>query len=156
MSIQQKKDKYVDPLKRVIECHENVSEFVENYHKILSFSYENEGWDNIKRIENFFNQNIIHHFEFEEKKIFPVILLKTATPEYVGLILELQREHGIILKEVDLFKERISKNPDLLNKETSREIYDIVKKIKENIQRHAAKEDEKILPFLKKNRHIFI
>jgi len=73
-------DDWIDPLKKFIRDHEDVSEFLEHLGKMLSFQHVEEAWRQIKPIEDFFRQNIIAHFKFEEQIVFPAILSKCATP----------------------------------------------------------------------------
>jgi hemerythrin-like domain-containing protein len=148
-------DKRIDPLKRFIKDHEDVSEFVENLEEILGFLYEKLDQNNIKRIEDFFNRNIICHFKFEENEVFPKILSGAATSQSIKLILELQKEHGMILKQLESFQKIVAENRGSLDKETNRKIGLLVKKITEELQKHAAKEDDNLLPLLKENRQLF-
>ena len=85
--------KWIDPLKRLIKDHEEFSEYLENLEEILGFLYKKEAWRKIEPIENFFKRNVISHFAFEEKIVFPAILSGATTPESVKLILELHKEH---------------------------------------------------------------
>lgn len=144
-----------DPLTRLIKEHKEVSEFVENIDQIMDFLHEEDTHCEIKPMEDFFNKNIIGHFEFEEKKIFPPCLLKIATPESVKLILELQKEHGIMLTKLAEFHKIISENDIPFDKETCTKINVVAREILDLLLLHASKEDDKLLPTLKENRQIF-
>ncbi len=148
-------DERVDPLKRLIKDHEEVSEYLENFKEILGFLHNGEAWKKIKPIENFFKKNVRSHFEFEEKIIFPTILLEAATPESIKLILELQREHGSILKELEEFQNIVSKSTVPLDKEMSDRLNVVGRVIIDSILLHASKEDDKLLPILRKNKQLF-
>jgi len=148
-------DEWVDPLKRLIKDHTEVSEHLENLEELLGILLEEEGWTNIKRIENFFERNVIGHFEFEEKKIFPALLLESSTPQLIKLILELQREHGIILKELEEFRKIVSENTIPLDEETHKRLNVAGRTIRDDLLRHSLKEDKELLPILEKNRQIF-
>lgn len=148
-------DKWVDPLKRLIKDHEEVSEYLENLEEILGFLYQRKAWNKIKPIEDFFKRNVISHFEFEEKIVFPAILSRVATPESVKLILELQVEHGTILKELEEFRKIISGHVLPLDKETNVKLSLTGRRIIDSLLRHASKEDDKLLPIVKKNSKIF-
>ena len=95
---------WVDPLKRMIKDHIEVSEHLENLQELFGLLLTEKGWSNIKSVEDFFERNVVSHFEFEEKVVFPALLLKAATEGSVKLILALQKEHGIILKELEGFR----------------------------------------------------
>ena len=147
--------KRVDPLVRLIEDHEDVSEYLENLEEVLGFLHEEETWSKIKPIEDFLKRNLVEHFEFEEKIVFPAILSGCATPESIKLILELQREHGIMLKGFEEFQKITSENVLPLDKETNVRLNVVGRDIIDSLLAHASKEDDELLPILKKNRHIF-
>jgi hemerythrin-like domain-containing protein len=147
--------KQMDPLMRVIKDHEKVSEFLEDMRQVMNFLHDKEAWSKVKPIEDFFQQNIIDHFEFEEKKVFPAILSKVATPESIRLILELQREHGIILAKLEEFQRIVSNSVIPLDEEKSAELNLVARKIIDILLIHASKEDDNILPVLEKNKQIF-
>jgi len=148
-------DNWVDPLERFIKDHKDVSEYLGNLEEILGLLYEEKAWSELTAIRDFFKRNVIAHFRFEEEVIFPAILSKCATPESIKLILELQREHGAILKELEEFQKIISESAIPLDKEVSERVNVVGRKIIDSILPHASKEDDKLLPILEKNRQIF-
>lgn len=146
------KDEWVDPLRRLIKYHEEVSEYLETLKEASDFLPEKESWSKIKSMKDFFQRNVIDHFKFEEEVIFPPLLLGFATRETIKLILELQREHGNILNELEEFQKITSKMS--LGSETSEELQAVGKRIIDNLLDHAKKEDKKLLPILKEHRHL--
>ncbi len=146
--------KQIDPLIRLVKDHENISEFLEDVGE-MDFLHDENAWRKIKPIQEFFQRNIINHFEFEEKNVFPDILLKLATLESVKLILELQKEHGVILTKLWEFLIITSKKITPVDKETSTELNSIGRKIIHLLLTHASKEDDSLLPIMEKNREIF-
>jgi len=147
--------KQVDPLIRLVKDHEKISEFLESVMETRSFLHEEEEWRKIKPIEEYFQRHIIRHFEFEEKKVFPAILLNLATMESIKLILELQKEHGVILTKLQEFLNITSKMIVPVDKETSAKLNSMGRKIICLLLTHASKEDDKLLPILEKNGKIF-
>ncbi len=148
-------DEWIDPLKRLLNYHEEVSEYVENLGEILALRYAKEDWNKIRRIENFFGRNVTDHFAFEEKIIFPAILSGVATPESKTLILELRKEHKVMLKELQEFRNIISAGTISLEEKAKVRLNVVGERIMDSLLRHASKEDDKLLPILKKNRRIF-
>ena len=144
--------KWVDPLRRLIKYHEEVSEYLENLREASDFLPEKESWSKIESMKAFFQRNVIDHFKFEEEVIFPPLLLGFATQETIKLILELQREHGNILNELEEFQKITSKMS--LDSEASEELQAVSKKIIANLLAHAKKEDKELLPILKEHRHL--
>ena len=146
---------HIEPLRRLVNDHENISEFLEGVEQAMGFLHDEEAWKKIKPIEKFFLRHIIYHFEFEEKDVFPVILSKLATLESIKLILELQKEHGVILTKLREFRSITSKKNTPVDKETGSQLNFVGRKIIHLLLTHASKEDDKLLPILEKNREIF-
>jgi hemerythrin-like domain-containing protein len=147
--------KQTDPLFRLIKEHEKVSEFLEDMREVMSFLHDKEAWSKLKPIEDFFQERIVKHFEFEEKIVFPAILSKAAAPETIKLILELQREHGIILTKLEEFQRIASKSVIPPDEKTEAELNLVARKIIDMLLMHASKEDDHMLPILEKNKQIF-
>ena len=148
-------DEWEDPLKRLINDHENISEYVENLGEMLLLRYEQEDWNKIRRTEKFFKRNVVEHFGFEEKIVFPAILSRIGTAESRKLIAGLQKEHKLISKELEEFRNIISASTIPLEKETSVRLNVVAKRIMDSLLRHASKEDVELLPIVRKNRRIF-
>lgn len=144
-----------DVLNRFIKDHENVSEYLDVLENALGFLYEEESFSKIKAIKDFFNRNILAHFQLEEKIIFPAILSNVATPDSKKLISELLMEHKSILKDEEEFKKIISENTFPFDKDTSIKLGLLIRKIIDNLLIHASKEDDNLLPILKRYRYIF-
>jgi len=147
--------KQKDLLDRLVNDHEKVSEFVEDLKGILDLIHDKEVWRKVKPIEDFFNQNVTVHFALEEKNVFPVCLLKLATPETVKLILELQKDHGIISSKVEEFMNIAAKKTTSNEKDTSSQLNFLGRNIFDLLLNHASKEDDNLFPILEKNREIF-
>ena len=147
--------KQTDPLFRLIKDHEQVSEFLENVGDVLEFLDDEEAWKKIKPVEAFFQQNIVGHFKFEEEKVFHPLLLKMATSELIKLILDLQREHGIILSKLEEFQRIVSEKASLPDKEINTRLNIVGREIIDILLAHASKEDDELFPIIEKNRHIF-
>ena len=148
-------DNWIDPLERLIKDHRDVSEYLENFKEILGFLHEEKAWSELRPIRDFFERNVINHFKFEEEVLFPAILSKCATLESIKLILELQREHGAILKELEEFQKIISESAIPLDKEITERVNIVGRRIIDSILPHALKEDDRLLPIIEKNRSIF-
>jgi len=148
-------DEYIDPLKRFIRDHEDVSEHLDILEKVLGFLIDEEAWSKIKPIEDFFKKYLVEHFKFEEKAIFTPVLAHTGTPDVIKLILELQKEHGSILKELEEFQKIIDENTFPLDKDTHTRLNVVGRDIISSLLVHASKEDDLLIPILKENIHIF-
>ena len=140
-----------DPLIRLITDHENVSEYVENLEKMLDSFYDAEAWERLTPIEAFFRQNVIAHFAFEEKTIFPALRERIAEPDDLRLLDDLTDEHVPIRALVTEFIGMASDSAAAEGKESRTKLFGIAKEIVDKLQQHATKEDERLLPLISAN-----
>ena len=142
-------------VERFIEDHlKEVTEYSKFLEDTLDLLYEEKVWIKAEPIEDFVKR-VIDHFEFEEKTIFPIVLSSYATPESIKLVLELQKEHEIMLRQLEEFQKiigsrnTISGNAISLNKETHTKLLNaMLREIIDNILSHASKEDKELWPIL--------
>lgn len=124
------------------------SEEIELLRVSLPYIGTEEACNNIKRVIDFFNQNINVHFAYEEQNLFNIVLM-IGELEIKQIVRELQQEHIIILSKYDQLKDIVLKHGFSFQDEKIKE--DFVRLSKEMIEltlRHARKEDEKLFPWV--------
>lgn len=130
------------------EQHSQISEEIELFRVSLSYISSKEAYNNIKKVIDFFDQNINAHFTYEEESLFNNILV-TGEPEIKQLIRELQQEHIVILGKYNELKDIVLKHGfSFQNEKVKDDFVRLSKKIIELILRHARKEDERLIPWL--------
>ena len=72
-----------------------------------------------------------------------------ATPGSVKLILELQREHGVMLKQLEELRRMAGSQ---ISEETRARLNTLIKEIMNNLLAHASKEDKKLWPIFRENK----
>lgn len=147
------KSEYKDPLERLIKEHVHASEYLDNLDKLLALLIDEEGWSNAKATEEFFEENILKHFDYEERLFF-VLVSENAAPEATQLILDLTKEHGRILRELEEFRKIISNNTPPFDEATTKRLNTVGCTIREELLKHAKKEDVELIPVLEKNREL--
>jgi iron-sulfur cluster repair protein YtfE (RIC family) len=150
-----REDTWVDPLKRLINDHEHVSEFLDYMGEIKGLLQNQITRDQVEPVRKFLDQNVVEHFTFEEDVIFPAILSGGATTETGELIAELQGEHEVILKDVEEFRNLVSKDSFLLEGDLSPRMNALIQNIFDGLLSHSSLEDEKLLPIVKDNVGLF-
>jgi hemerythrin-like domain-containing protein len=146
-------ERYKDPLERLIKEHIKVSEYMEYLEKLFALLLEDKGWGDIQKAEKFFEENVIRHFDYEEK-LFPILIAEDPSPETVTLCLEIVKDHGSILKELEDYRRLIQENPPF-DEKTNKQLNALGRTVRDHLLKHAKKEDEELLPILEKNRQIF-
>jgi len=84
------------------------------------------------------------------------VLSGIASPESRELIPELQSEHQSILKELEVVQTLASgSSPRSPDSDMDKRLHAVVRQITDSLLRHASKEDDRLLPIIEKNRHLF-
>ncbi len=144
-----------DPIERIVKSHENISEYVEDLEQVLAILYSSDAWDKIKPIDDFLNKSAVQHFFFEEHSIFPIIRSRLKSPENEKMLEELEKEHKAILNDVTEFRKIASENEYPLDPKQRSKLYAAGKRAIDELLKHASKEDDKLVPILKKNSKLF-
>lgn len=108
----------------------------------------------LKNLDSFLQRGIFPHFDFEEQKVFPV-LLKSATEEEKQLIRALQEEHASILSKIERFTVLNSKYKSEPSRKLLEELSGAGKDIIDALILHARKEDKELFPILKNKGYKF-
>ncbi len=144
-----------DPLKELIDDHKDISEYVEDFGKILTFLHDEKAKNRLESVRTFMSENLREHFRFEEEVVFPAVLLHVATPESVKLILELQKEHGAMLETIDECLPVVFGLDSPADKAMHDRMEVDIRKIVSRKLAHASKEDDKLLPIIEQNKQLF-
>lgn len=147
-------EQYKDPLERLIKEHIKVSEYMENLEKLFELLLDNKGWGDIQKAEKFFEENVLKHFEYEEK-LLPILIMEDPSSGTVKLSLEIVKDHGRILKIMEDYRNLIHGSTHPFDEATNKHLNSLGKALHDNLLRHAKKEDVELLPILEKNRQIF-
>jgi len=100
-------------------------------------------YHDLDKLEHFFSDLIIPHFQYEEEKLFP-IMSERGTPEEKNLTRELIHEHGAMLKDIDGIRHAAAAGPA-----DGPALTDMVKAFIKNMLEHSRKEDRSFYPNLK-------
>ena len=138
----------MDKITRDAKEHGQIFEMMTLFKKVIEMSVPDVGRDKLKDLRKFFEEDLVSHFDFEEKDLFPIMLEK-GTREEKELIRGLQQEHIDMLGKIDQFKELASKY-DFLSAEEKLELVKLSSAIMKAMPPHANKEDNKLFPILKK------
>lgn len=144
----------MDKLSKAMQEHAKISESTTFFKESLEIFTERGGTDCIEKIQKFLNDDIIAHFEFEEKKLFLPVLM-TGTLKEKHLIRELQIEHIQMLDKIDQLKASIlfynsSAGKEIRLKKIMASVIGIYGAIYEEFLKHAHKEDAELFPIFKK------
>ncbi len=131
------------------EQHSQISEGIELFRVSLPYMGGKKAYNDIKKVIDFFNQNVVAHFTYEEQNLFNIILA-AGEPEIKQVVKELQQEHIVILGKYNELKDIVLRHGFSFQDEKVKDgFFALSKKIIELILRHARKEDEKLIPWLK-------
>jgi iron-sulfur cluster repair protein YtfE (RIC family) len=140
----------MDTLINLSEAHKKISEMPVMYQKILTTVNFYNVVEYVKSLNKLFRDTVLPHFDFEEKKIFPVILSKGEVG-FQSLISALQQEHKEITGELAQLNElsaKLESNPNATQKEKDK-LATLCSEITRELTEHAQKEDERLFPYLR-------
>jgi iron-sulfur cluster repair protein YtfE (RIC family) len=146
---------WMDPIQRVISERAEVSQYVETMKDLLAIIKKPHILDKIRSIKEFFSRNLQAHFEFEERVVFPVIESHIGNKQYQLLLQELKTDYDILLRELQEFNNLFDASMESHNHELFIELSKIGEHITDRLLRHAAKEDDELLPIIKEHIELF-
>src|SRR5512135_2091670 len=94
----------MDKLLKLAEEHQEVFESLALFKKAMQVTSEQGALLDIPKLQNFFQEYVLAHFQYEENQIFPRVL-KSAPFEAKTLVRQLQKEHIEIYAALDQFQE---------------------------------------------------
>jgi len=127
--------------------HEIVLNFFAPAAKLLKAKKFHELFELLKRTEKDLSQHIQRHFHFEEEVFFPAVLLENASIDSVRLVLKLQKEHGMIERDLRQVYQIIH-SPIMLPEEKQREVLSLYRDLNRDVRRHARTEIQTLFPLL--------
>ncbi|MGD0336863.1 MAG: hemerythrin domain-containing protein [Candidatus Omnitrophota bacterium] len=138
-----------DPLITVSRAHKAIYEMPNMYEKVFFMVSVFNIAEYVRILKILFTQTLNPHFDFEERKIFPI--LTTEVPDSRTLILTLIQQHTQFkskLNEVDDMSLALQYDPQATQQEKDQAAA-ICKEITSGLNEHAQLEDEKLYPLLK-------
>ena len=135
-------------LDNIKKMHIQFPEEIDILKKSLPYLYEDKSFNDVKKVIQFFEEDIAMHFKEEEGYLFPVALV-IGDLKIKKIVRDLQKEHIDIFSEMDKIKEIVIKlGFSFKDKEVRDEFVRISKNALEKIIIHARKEDDELFPYL--------
>lgn len=151
----QQNPSHKDPLQKIIHDHAGIYEYVENYEKIMQFKYSNEAWEDINPVYDFFQHALLAHFQYEENHIFPILTSKLATSATIAMVEEFQQAHKELYGLFDQFKQQMENSQKPPSEKDKIQMSKTGLEILDKLQKHSAREDDLMVPIIKKHREMF-
>lgn len=143
-------------MRRLLEDHVSVSEWAETMELLSHVSATEDRANWFDKVEKFFKMEILGHFRYEEEVVFPSVLVSNPTDDVISLVLELQKEHGIIQSEFVHFMDDFISNGVTDNRARYRKARKKAQYIIERLLAHSAKEDDRLVPYLMDHREAIL
>jgi hemerythrin-like domain-containing protein len=145
---EKKKDADRKVLDNVKKKHAQFLEEIELFKVSLPYLDNEEAYNNVRKVINFFSENMVSHFNYEERKIFSIALV-IGELEIKQIVRDLQQEHIFILSKFDKLKDIIFKHGfSFHDQELKKEFIGLSKEIIGLFLQHARKEDNKLYSYL--------
>ena len=144
----------VDILTDLVHYHENVvtyAQAIKKIHRAFAQGAVPFAWRNFY---DFYHTDIIQHFEFEEKVVFPAIVAGKGSVGVRELIGRLEYEHIEIKRDGAELLTLYKANKESVVEKDVPIIEQLLVKFGNDNTRHAVLENEKLLPIIENNKRI--
>ena len=147
-SIQDNSKKKEYAYDKIRAAHNKISEEMWLLKNTLPYLYNEEAFNNIRKVINFVKNTLLKHFEWEERNIFPIALV-LGELEIKQVVRELQQQHIMAMSKFDIMSDLVVKYGfSFPNEEIKNKFIDAAKEMLEITLQNARKEDEELFPFL--------
>jgi hemerythrin-like domain-containing protein len=140
----------VQAIRKAVGSHGDISEYVVNLDQLVGLLYKKDAAQKIGGMRAFLQSHVVEHFAFEESTVFPSLLLVDEQPTTRDVITELLKEHVVLLQETKTLNELLLQW-NLNDAEYVQRAEGSFRAFFGKLQRHAAKEDDIFIPFLRKH-----
>lgn len=106
-------------------------------------------WENVLKLNDFFDKEVTQHFLIEENVLFP-IMKKVLPEEGLNILREIEEEHKPILEKLDAFKKMVIPKLNFDSKNLREKLVNVCEGVLYSLIPHAEKEDEKLFPLVKR------
>ena len=130
--------------------HKIIMEYIVNFDKSLKEKDYKTLSSQIKGLAGFLEEDLLKHFAIEEQFFFPAVVLAMPSSETIGMVLDLQKQHGRLERELEEFEE-IAKG-GLLTSDASAEDLSVLKRFMNDLKEHAQFEIKEFFPLLDGSR----
>ncbi|MBN2104031.1 hemerythrin domain-containing protein [bacterium] len=135
-----RKDKVESKFIRIAQEHEIVLDYLEKLKSMLNLA-PRDRLQKLREMLPVFKSDMRHHFQIEERFLFPAALLAMPSVELVDRVLMLQKEHGYTERDMDILEKMVENEP-----EETEAIFQLMSDIIEDTERHAKIEMDDIFP----------
>ena len=140
----------VQAIRKAVGSHGDISEYVVNLDQLVGLLYKKDAAQKIGGMRAFLQSHVVEHFAFEESTVFPSLLLVDEQPTTRDVITELLKEHVVLLQETKTLNELLLQW-NLNDAEYVQRAEGSFRAFFGKLLRHAAKEDDIFIPFLRKH-----
>ena len=135
---------------KISKEHEIVKHYLQSFQQVIDQGILADTFPAVKDKMKTFRQDFEHHFEVEELFLFPTALLCISTFSVIDLILKLQKEHGMFLKDVERIEDLVrSQRED--DKQMHELLFNQIKQFTIEMEQHVKDEMNILFPQLDGN-----
>jgi hemerythrin-like domain-containing protein len=138
-----------EAIAKAIADHRAMSEFVENLNHVSAIVNEPDVPSKIGKMRDFLQQHIREHFTVEELVVFPELRRHHADGRTSSLVEDLEAEHEQVRATVSSMQALLEPSAAVPDESDLLEVERAFHAVIGLLQRHAAKEDELLVPLLR-------
>ena len=150
----EKDDKLLTSLNKYTTYHDTSRKFLESVDKIIENIDGEKAWYLLQTFEEISQPNILEHFEFEEKIVFPAILIAHSSLKSVRIILHNVKEHGILSEKAHEIHQLLADSKSPLDDASKKQVVGLLERIRELLDTHMKHEDETIYKIMQQSKSV--
>jgi len=147
-------EKLLVTLNKFTHYHKTSVQFLSTLKKIINGIDDENAWYLLKTFEETSKTNILEHFEFEERIVFPAILMAHASLKSIEIILDKVKHHGMILEKVEQLQAMVAAFSFPLDDEKKTRLVAVLQSIYDLLDRHMKNEDQTVLKIMKQSKTV--
>lgn len=136
-----------NPILKQSQEHKIILNYVARFDQALMDNKKEELVAMIRTISSFFQKDLKNHFKMEEKIFFPAVILGNGSEESVTMILELQKDHGMMEKEMERILDVVQLGKTH-SANVDKPLLELFEPFLHDIKDHARREVEELFPLI--------
>jgi|GEM_PF-3491268 iron-sulfur cluster repair protein YtfE (RIC family) len=147
-------EKLLVSLNKFTNYHKTSIKFLDTLKKIIDGIDDEKAWFLLKTFEETSKTSIMEHFEFEERIVFPAVLMAHSSLKSIEIVMDKVKHHGMITEKVEQLQAIVSEASFPLDDEKKKKLIAVLESIRDMLSKHMKNEDETILKIMKQSKTV--
>lgn len=146
--------KLLSSLNKFTNYHVISKRFIDSLGKIIDTIEDEKTWYQLQAFEETSQPAILEHFDFEEKIVFPAIILSNRSKKTVSIIINIVKEHGMLQEKLNEVHKILSKDEFPLKQAKKVRLIFLLENVRTLLEKHTKYEDDTILAIMQDSKAV--